>query len=177
MIDATMDKMTASRFDALLSLMRRLETMHDEFRRSLERKLEMLRTAQIEQVQVNIAAEEALAGRIREQEGLRKQLMEQLGRGFGMSPEIARSLPARKLAERLAEPYRGRLIQAAGGLKRAIEEVRKISHLIERVSVDVTRHLHHVFAAIRTTCEPSSGYTKRGDTVAGKPRELFLAIG
>ena len=136
-----------------------------------------MRRASIQELGTCIEEEQELVTRIGEQEGLRRQLMEKIGRGYGISLTIARNLPVRELAQRVPEPTRTRLLAVSGGLKSAVERVKKVNNLVNRVSTDVLRHMEAVFSAVRATDSPSSSYTDRGQTAPPHPLELFEAIG
>lgn len=171
------DPSANSRLEALLALMQRLERLHQELRKALDLKIENMRAARLSDLHACIRREQELTAKIGEQEGLRRQLMVQIGRGFGLSPETARRLSAQRLAERLAEPFRSRFHAVALQLKNAVESVRKVNDLIGRVSTQVLKHLDDVFTAI-TAPEPGrTGYTPKGQAVPGTGRELFEAIG
>ncbi|MEE9243807.1 MAG: flagellar protein FlgN [Mycobacterium sp.] len=171
------DRSANTRLSAMLVLLNRLVDLHDELRTTLSDKLDSMRRAELDGLHTCIERERALTQRIREQEGLRKQLVEQLGRGFGMSPDVARGLSARELAQRLAEPDRIRLNHVADRLKDAVDGVRRMNDLVGRVSAQVMQHVDRLFQAITTTEEPGGGYTKRGRTMTSTPQELFQAIG
>lgn len=171
------DKTTGSGLEALIALLGRLEGLHHELRDALNRKLESMRGARLDDLHGCVQRERALTTRIGEQDGLRKQLMVQLGRGFGLSTDVARRLSARRLAERLAEPDRSRLNKVAARLKVAVEGVRKMNDLIGRVSARVLEHLDELFSSI-TAPEPDQvGYTQEGRAFQRGRSELFEAIG
>ncbi|MEE9297401.1 MAG: flagellar export chaperone FlgN [Phycisphaerae bacterium] len=168
---------TGARIDALLILLERLEQLHQQLHETLRRKLDLMRRADIDELRVCVDAEQALVTRISEQEGLRKQLMEQIGRACGMSADVARKLPARRLADRLPQPGKSRLQALAGRLRVAVERVKKVNDLVNRVTSEVLTHMAAVFSAVVATDAPASGYTDRGRTVQSRCQELFEAIG
>lgn len=163
--------------DSLLVLMKRLEDLHEQLHEALQRKLDAMRRASIDELGICIGEEQGLVTRIGEQEGLRRQLMEQIGRGYGMSSAIARSLPVRELAQRVPEPTRTKLLAVGGGLKSAVERVKKVNNLVNRVSTDVLRHMEAVFSSVGAANSPSSSYTDRGQNAPPHALELFEAIG
>ena len=165
------------RVESLLVLLERLEGLHVELRAVLDDKLESMRKSDMQALRDCVERESVLTARINEQEGLRKQLMERIGRGYGIAPKTARTLPARRLAERLGEPHRGRINAVTERLKAAVVEVSKINALVGRVSSQVLTYLGEMFTEVRGT-EASPGiYSKSGRTVAARPVELFEAVG
>jgi FlgN protein len=157
--------------------MDRLRGLHDDLRDTLAEKLERMRTADIDGVGRLIEQEQRLLGRIAEQEGLRKQIMEQLGRKFGMSAAFARTLPATRLAERLDATQGERLLTQAKLLKTAVQSVAVLNKMVNDVSTKVLEHMKDVFASITNDQESNGAYSYTGQTVVGRPRELFEAIG
>lgn len=164
------------RLGDLLVVMERLEGLYLELRQELSNKLEHMRRADHDGMAVSVEREQALVTRINEQEGLRKQVMEQVGRGYGLAPATIRAMPVRRLAERVIEPYRTRLFELADRLKAVVADVKKANGLINRVSQDVLTHVREIFSVI-TAAEPASEYSCSGRTVESKPREMFSTIG
>lgn len=163
--------------ESLLVLLERLERLHLELHAVLGDKLESMRKSDMSSLHDCMAREKALTTRIKEQEGLRKQLMERIGRGYGIAPQMARTLPARRLAERLAEPYRGKINAVTDRLKAAVIEVSKVNALVGRVSSQVLKYLGEMFSEVRGTEAAPDVYSKSGRTVAARPVELFEAVG
>ncbi len=172
------DNMDRNRIDALLALMGRLADLHDELHLALRDKLASMRTAGLEDLHACVDRERVLAVRINEQEGLRKQMMEQVGRGYGMSPTASRALSARNLALHLSQPHRRKLEEVSLRLRTAVERVRRANDFVGRVSAQVLQHVRGVFAAVSEGATSGCAYTKRGgggsvDHAVG----LFEAIG
>lgn len=167
----------SARLDDLLVVMEHIEGLYHGLRDVLADKLGHMRRSDVAGMAACVERENELVGGIIEQEGLRKQVMEQVGRGYGMSSKTARTMPARRLAERVTEPHRSRLTQVADRLKGAVAEVKRVNSLITRVSAEVLTHLGSVFAAVSGTDAPAGGYTSAGRTVDHRPRELFETIG
>ena len=177
MIPDAANKAPRQRVESLLVLLERLEGLHLELRSVLSDKLESMRKSDMEALQNCVDRERALTTRINEQEGLRKQLMEHIGRGYGIAPQAARMLPARRLADRLTEPHRGKINAMADRLKAAVTEVSKLNALIGRVSSQVLKYLGEIFTEIRGVEASPGVYSKYGQTVTTRPVELFEAVG
>ncbi len=170
-------KDTQNRITALLRLMTRLGTLHDELGEAMSAKLDAMRAAKIDHMRECNKKETSIIGRIAEQEGLRRRLMEEVGRGFGMSAPVARTLSARALADRLAEPNRARLQEVSSKLCTSIEGVRRINDLVGGISKQTLHHLTEVFNAAIAGNEPAGVYTNTGATESAGRLELFEAIG
>lgn len=168
---------TRTGLDDLLTVMQRLESLHQELREALQQKLEHMRRADQTGIQACLDREQVLVRSIIEQEGLRKQIMEQVGRGYGLGAKTARTMPARRLAERVTEPSRSRLNELADRLKSVVQDVKRINGLVTRVSQEVLGHLTEVFTTLTGSATPASGYSRAGRTVEGRPRELFETVG
>jgi len=171
------DNVVQERVESLFVLLQRLEGLHVNLRAVLSDKLESMKKSDLAALHESVERERALTARINEQEGLRKQLMERIGRGYGLASQAARTLSAGRLAERLTEAHRGRLDAAASRLRAAVVEVAKINAMIGRVSSQVLKHLGALFGQIGGAEASPGAYSKSGRTVAGRPFELFEAVG
>lgn len=165
------------RVESLLVLLERLEGLHLELRAVLDDKLESMRKSDMETLQDCVERESVLTTRISEQEGLRKQLMERICRGYGIASQTARRLPARRLADRLDEPQRGKINAMADRLKAAVMEVSKLNALIGRVSSQILKYLGEIFTEVRGAEASPVVYSKYGQTAAARPVEIFEAVG
>ncbi|HEY3242052.1 MAG TPA: flagellar export chaperone FlgN [Phycisphaerae bacterium] len=165
------------RIDDLVVLLDRLTLLHAELLGSVQDKLQQMRAGSIEGMQSGAQREQALVARIAEQEGLRKQLMDVIGRGLGAAGQRARSWTVSELADRLLEPQRGALLNAARRLRESIAEVARANRMAGLVAQEVLRHFRHIFAAIAGACPTQpAGYSPRGDVVAVINRTLFDAV-
>lgn len=161
----------------LLRVLGRLTEQHLELRTAIEGKVERMRSGHVDGLQNATRHERALIESIAEQEGLRRQLMDAIGRGFGISPQAARGLSARQLAERLAGPPRIRLLEAAGRLKTAAAAVSEVNQIATLIAQQVLHHLRCVFQAVATCDQPPDTYTPRGTLQLVPTRRLFEMTG
>lgn len=174
------DNMARKRLDALLGMMERLADLHDELHLALRDKLASMRSAGLEDLHACVERERALAVRINEQEGLRKQMMEQVGHGYGMSPQASRALSAKNLAMHLPQPHRRKLEELTDRLRSAVQRVRRANDFVGRVSAQVLQHVRGVFAAVSGGATSGSAYNKHGEPGCPRPTHtagLFEAIG
>ena len=167
---------TDRRLADLVVLIDRITALHRDLHCTLSEKLECMQLAEVDRIHGCVQEQRELVARINEQDGLRKQLAEQIGRAYGMSADTARSLSLTKLADRVGSPRAVELHGAADRLRAAVGDVRKMNDMVERVSCDVLRHMREVFAAAADG-EPAGCYSPAGKTVAGRARELFEAVG
>ncbi len=161
----------------LLIVLERLEGLHRDLCHTLTETLAHIRRSDQSSIQGCTDREQAIVSRVVKQEGLRKQLMERIGRGYGMGREAARALSARKLAERVEEPIRSDLTRRADKLQDTLTDLERINGIVKRVSIEILTHLREAFAAITPIDEPGGEYTERGRSFGGRPRELFEAVG
>jgi hypothetical protein len=165
------------RVDDLVHLLDGLTQLHDELLTVVHDKLDQMRAGSIEGMQTCAQREEALVACIAEQEGLRKQLLDVIGRGFGAAPQRARNWTASELADRLIEPQRGVLLEAARRLRTSIAEVARANRMAGLVAQEVLKHFRHIFTAVAggSATQPA-GYSPRGDVVSVINRALFDAV-
>ncbi|NOT00813.1 MAG: hypothetical protein HOP29_09315 [Phycisphaerales bacterium] len=163
--------------DDLAALLDRIAVSYAALHECLEEKLACLRCAELENIDSFLGRERLLAAQLIEQDGMRRRIMEQLGRPYGMSAEKARGMPVRRLAERLGEPHSSRLCAAADRLKEQIGRTQALAGMVERVSRDVLVHVREMFAAVAAPFAGGEGYCPRGATRGSRPRELFEAVG
>jgi len=166
-----------NRLEDLLIVMERLVGLYEHLRVALNEKLVHMRRSDHAAIQSSVKNEERLVVTINQQEGLRKQVMERVGRTFGLSASAAREMNARELSKRVAEPYRSRIDAVADRLRHIVEEVTTLNGFIARVSAEVLNHLREVFSAMIVTTQPPRGYSRTGHTVDVQPKELFEAVG
>ncbi len=166
-----------NRLEDLLIVMERLADLYEALKAALSEKLVHMRRSDHAAIQLCVEKEERLVVTINQQEGLRKQVMEHVGRTFGLSASASRGMGVRELSQRVAEPYKTRIDVVADRLRDVVEEVKTLNGFIARVSAEVLSHLREVFSAMTTTVQPPQGYSPTGHTVDVAPRELFEAVG
>jgi hypothetical protein len=165
------------RIHELLVLLDGLTRLHGELRSAVTDKIARMRAASIAGMHECVRREESLVLRVSEQEGLRKQLMDAIGRGFGAGAQKGRTWTAAQLADRLLEPQRGELLAAARRLRESVAEVARVNRMAGMIAQEVLKHYRHVFASMQAggAAQPA-GYSRRGDVVSGSRRTLFDAV-
>ncbi len=163
------------RVPTLVRLLGDLAGAHEDLLAAIDAKIAAMRTADAEQIRAACLQESAIAERINEREGLRRQLVENIMRGYGLSPTAARRLSAAQIAARLGGRSGEDILTAAGRLKELTGAVTRRNHVAQLIAQNVLRHVKHVFTAM-TGAETSPGYTHAGESVACRPA-IFDAVG
>jgi len=165
------------RLEDLATLLERLETLHDRLHQAIRRKIEAMRRNDLGAMGDATQEEARLAGQIREREGLRKQLLEALGREAGWPMSGARVLPASELLSRLAEPQRSALAGRVERLRASVARVAQANRLAGAVARGTLDHLGWVFAAVRHEDGKAAGYSDRGGAVVAAGTRILDAVG
>ena len=161
----------------LVRLLEDLRGSHEELLSLTERKTAAMRRADLAMMRSLGAAEQAMAARIRERGGLRRQLMESIGAYVGTSRPNARVMTASQLAARLPEGEGQSVMKAARALGATMARVGKANRMARLISGRVLTHLKAVFEAIRTPDESADGYSDGGGPVTRTDAILFETVG
>ncbi len=165
------------RVDELLFLLDGLTRSHEELLAVVRDKVAQMRQASIEGLQQCLRSEEALVARIAEQEGLRKQLMDSIGRTYGTAAHRARAWTRTELAERLVEPQRSQFLEATRRLRGLVADLARANRLAGVVAQQVLKHFRHVFSAMSGSLSGQpTGYSASGNPLAGRNQTLFEAL-
>ncbi len=174
MTNATLDK----RVGQVVQVLSELKHLHDELALVVRRKLDAMRAADTDALRSAVAREEFLAQRIREQDGLRRQIVELIGAALGRSAAESRAMTVSELAECLGEPARSRLLLLAGALRERVRETGELNRVAGAVSREMLRHFRHVFQVMAQASPPSGGvYTRSGFTETRTGMSVFEAVG
>lgn len=165
------------RLSDLIVVLDRLSELHRELLDLTRDKIEHMRSANTEELRICAVREEELVKNINEQEGLRRQLMDVIGRGYGLDPRVARRMPIRQLAERIEDRLRTKLLRAAEQLRRVVSEALEVNRVAAMIAQQVLNHLRCVFEAVAAPDEPPNTYSSRGKAVPGGTRRLFEMTG
>jgi len=148
------------RVDELITVLAELKGLHDELLVVLRAKLDAMRRADAERMQSCGARERFLAERIRQREGLRRQLAEIVADGLGLHERVGAETAGRqakpterrateaitvsRLAERIGEPRRTRLTVLAAQIREAIEQVDRVNRVVALVAMEMAEHFRRV---------------------------------
>lgn len=164
------------RVETLVGLLDDLAQAHAALLEAVEAKIAAMRAADTPGITAAMAAEQAAVARIQERESLRRQLVENLARGYGISAAAARRMSAAQLAARLGGENGPAIAAAAQRLKEMTAKIAQRNHVAQLVSQNVLRHMKHVFAAM-TGRRSSAAYAGDGGMVVGVGERIFDAVG
>ena len=165
------------RLSELLVVLDRLTELHRDLLGAVRDKIEHMRSGDTAQLQADAVRHESLLKTIHEQEGLRRQLMDAVGRGYGISPQVARRMPARQLAERIEGRLRSGLLEAAERLRGVVREASEVNRVAVLIAQQVLHHLRCVFEAVAAPEGRPDIYSPHGTVVPSGTRRLFEMTG
>ena len=168
---------TDKRPSELLLAMERLTELHTRLLSLIHEKIEHMRAGSAERLQACTAGEESLLETIGEQEGLRRQLADDLGRGLGIDPQVARRMPARQLADDPDDRRRAEFANAVERLRGVVGKVADANRVATLIAQQVLGHLRCVFEAVATPDEQPAIYSPHGRMVTSGTRRLFEMTG
>ncbi len=172
-----MEPSTEQRLNDLVRVLGDLTRLHEELRATIRRKLDAARAAEVEVIQSCTAREAFLATRLRQRDGLRRQLAERIGGDMGLAAETARSASVSELVREAPEPLRGRVLAAATALRDRAEQVADLNRTAALVTGTMLEHLRAVTTAMTQAGSESSGYSSEGRRAVGAPVRVFDAVG
>jgi hypothetical protein len=154
-----------------------LKKLHDELLAVIQHKLGAMRNADMETINSCLAREQFLVNRIRQQEGLRQQLVQLIGKELGVAapPSGAISLP--RLVERLDEPRRGQLLSLAAGLRGAMQAIDGCNKVAALVTSEMLKHFRQVCMAIAQAGHSAGTYSQAGRMNSEASVGVFEAVG
>ena len=164
-------------FRDLLRLLDELHQLHERLAELGQAKLEAIKRADRPAMQERHVEEQEVARRIQEREGLRRQMMDQVGESLGLPPRAARALPLSQLATRVAEPQRSALREAGVKLRAAVARVARINRVVGATTRGVLGHLERVLASVGEANTPRTGYRDDGTAVTGTSTTIFETLG
>ena len=161
----------------LLRLLEGLTERHTELLRALQDQVEAMGRADHERMRITGARIESLTQGIAVQEGLRRQLMDAMGKELGLEPRRGRELTAGQMAERLSGTARETFEAASGRLRDVVDRVARANRLSAGVITGVLGHLKQVFAAIGREREPGGCYSGGGRSVRAPSMSILETVG
>jgi len=173
----TADRVIESRTGELLIVMGELKQLHEELLTVLQQKLAAMRRADTEGLNSCTARQRFLVDRIRQKEGLRRQVVQLIGKAMGMPAERAADWPLRELAERLPEPRRGQLLAQAAVVREILLAIDKTNTVAALVTGEMLKHFQQVCAAMARTGQSTGTYSSAGRLNSEPPVGVFEAVG
>lgn len=162
-----------ARLATLVKLLDELCEAHAALVRAVDERIAALRRADFVSLRLALESEQRLLDRIRERDGLRRQLTENIARGYGIAPAAAARLSARQLAGRIGGAKAAALIGAAERLKAILTDLAKRNRLAQLITSNVLRHVEHLFAALTLGPHALRDYS-RGGSVAYAPGQIIF---
>lgn len=114
---------------------------------------------------------------LEEREGLRRQLMDGIGRELNLPARSARALSVSQLAARLPEAQRTGLLDAAEGLRKVVFQVAHANRLAGVIARETLNHLKWVFASVRPAPSAAAGYSGDGAPTGTPDTRIFDTVG
>lgn len=161
----------------LLTLLGRLEQLHDGLAASVKAKVDAIRRADMQALQQREEQERKSVEQIQQAEGLRRQLMDVIGEQLGLPPRAARAMSVSQLVLRVPKEQRQAILDATQSLRAAVSRVSEANRVAGIVARELADHLNRVFTAVRPSRERGTGYTGEGVPVARKENRIFEAVG
>lgn len=146
----------------LVTVLGELKRLHDELAIVVQRKLDAMRAANADAIRSTCSREEFLAQKIREQDGLRRQLLELVGTQMGLAGEVARAMTVTELADRVGEPARSRLLVLAAALRERVRATADTNRVVGLVSHEMLKHFRQVYGVMAEANRAPGLYSRRG---------------
>jgi hypothetical protein len=171
----------APQFDALVRdlvrLLGDLAGLHAEMSAQAREKLAAMRKADSDAVAAITSREMALADRLAEREGLRRQITRRIAELVGVSRAKADGLRVTDLADLIPEPRRSQLLTAATGLRQRLEELQRLQRTNALVTHEVLKHLSGVMTVMCGGGPAAESYTRGGRLAQPHTTSVFEAVG
>jgi len=146
----------------LVRLIDQLSATHGQLLGLTRRKLQAIRAADLEAMCACNDEQETLLKRLREREGLRKQLMDAIGIELGLAAKTGRLLTITQLLSKLSGSVQQELSAARDRLREAVGKLAQANRINSAVSRELVNHLEFVFSAVRPSTTTSGEYSARG---------------
>ncbi len=165
------------RLKELIRLLGGLQNMYEQLLRVVGDKIDAMRRADIPALRTLSQQEQSLAGRLQAREGLRRQMMDAVGKEMGLPAATARAMPVSQIASRLPELPRERLLHVAKRLRDVAARTAQANRIAGAVSREILSHLTWVFSSVRAKDGKTVGYSGVGAAVGPRETRIFEAVG
>ncbi|MCH8853050.1 MAG: flagellar export chaperone FlgN [Planctomycetes bacterium] len=166
-----------NRLRDLDNLLNELTGLHEELLDVLQRKLVAMRQNGVDAIHECVAREGELAGRIADREGLRRRLMVMIGRDLGIDKEEARGLSIRRLASRVDEKQKSKLLVAGERLSAVLKEIAKVNAVVGEFAGRMLEHYRAVFGQITQSIVQPPVYARDGERPQSVAAQVIDAVG
>jgi len=151
-----------SRVRDLVALLDGLRGLYEQLSEAIEAKMAALRIADLAGMSVWQEKEQAIAKRVEERLGFRRQLMERLGPELGVSPREARVMTMSNLLTRVPQGERGRLVDAVHALRGVVFKASQANRRLGAASRELLHHIQWVLSAVRPKDDAPNAYSQQG---------------
>lgn len=166
-----------SRIGELVNLLGQLRDHYMNMQDILNGKLDAMRRADSDKLNELVGIERGLVERIRERDGLRKQLVAMVCGEIGLGDDVAGTITLTELAARIKEPRRGHLLSLSQSLKEVVTKVGETNRVIATVSDVMLKHFGKIHEAMTMSPEDPGLYSAKGVSSRGGGRAMFCAVG
>ena len=166
-----------NRLRDLDNLLNELTGLHEKLLEVLQRKLVAMRQNGVDTIHECVAREGELAGRIADREGLRRRLMVLIGRDLGITEEEAQHLSIRRLASRVDEQQKLKLLVAGERLSALLKEIAKVNAVVGDFAGRMLEHYRAVFGQITQGIVQPPVYARDGDRPTSMAAQVIDAVG
>lgn len=151
--------------------------LHEQLGDALESCREAVRSADVAGISSATLRQKGLVQQVRRCEGVRRPLMDRLGRELGMAGRAGRSMALSHLEARLDSAARERVTAAGTRLKRAVDRVARLNRVNEHVASRLVDCVGFVLTAVRPRQAEALDYAGDGRTVERVDTVLLDAVG
>ncbi len=166
-----------NRLRDLDNLLSDLVRLHEELLEVLQRKLVAMRQNGVDTIHECVAREGALASRIADRDGLRRRLVVLIGRDLGIDEVEARGLSIRRLASRVNEKQKLKLLVAGERLSALLKEIAKVNAVVGEFAGRMLEHYRAVFGQITQGIVQPPVYARGGDLPPSVEAQVIDAVG
>jgi hypothetical protein len=168
---------TTQTLEALVALLGEEATLHEQLGDALESCREAVRSADVAAISSATLRQKGLVQQVRRCEGVRRPLMDRLGRELGLAGRTGRSMALSQLAARLNPAAQERVTAVGVQLKRAVDRVARLNRVNERIAARLVDGVGLVLSAVRPRQAERLDYAGDGRTVERMDTVLLDAVG
>ncbi len=166
-----------NRLRDLGTLLNELTGLHEVLLEVLQRKLVAMRQNGVDAIHECVAREGELASRIADREGLRRRLMVLIGRDLGIDEDEAQRLSIRRLASRVDEQQKLKLLVAGERLSALLKEIAKVNAVVGEFAGRMLEHYRAVFGQITQGIVQPPVYARGADRPRTVAAQVIDAVG
>lgn len=161
----------------LVTLLEEIQRLYVELADVLERKLTAVRRADTAGMTASSRRERFLVDRIRERDGLRRQLMVLVGQAWDMNAKAAEKMSVREVAAKSEKALADRLTALADAIRAAMERVAHANRIIDVVGKSMSQHFRSVYEAMTSGLRERDVYSRTGRPTGDVALRVFEMTG